>query len=765
MSVDGEPRHLPAAAGDGISGGPAEATRSLLSPQVSREVLSCRVLVVAAGLEEALQLAGLLQEAGFVYVEQVTDALEALRRLQFWQPDLMLLDLAVTPRDGFAVLAELPEMVPDDVLPVLAITEASGGGGPRALREGASDVVCRPLRPEEVLQRVRNLLALRALSVRQQDQTEQLDRLVTERTQSLEQQAHFLRAVLDGLEEGVVACDADGRVTLVNAAAARWGLQPVIGTTLPALLPAALHAADGSVLPVDDDPLRQAFTGYRVVGQELRLSGSGGDPRIVLASGRSLVSDPGDRLGAVVALHDITDRRRVEDELRREVLHDGLTGLASRMLFLDRLAVALVRTERDHRPLAVLLIELEGLAGVNDSFGHEAGDAVLVAVARRIVATLRPGDSAARLSGDKFALLCEAPVGETMARRIARRVRALVCRPVTLEGQQIIPRVSIGIAVQRDTGRTAEEVVQDAHAAVFHARQHGVPEAIFESAHRQELLERMDLAAELRHATVRDELRLHYQPIIDLRSGRIVGAEALVRWQRPGEGLLSPLRFLPVAEQTGLIIDVGRWVLRAACTQLALWERTRVLDPGFMLSVNLSTREVGDVELAGLVERVVADTRADPHRLCLEIAEATLVQDPGRAVRVLRAVREYGVRIAVDDVGAGGTVSLARLERFDVEVVKMDRSVVAAMTSEQGEVEKLASAIDSGRERGLVTVAEGVETDQQAAVLVAMGCQFAQGFYFSTPVPAERLATLLSSGSSGSSGSVSGLPHPPGTLG
>lgn len=765
MSVDGEPRPFPAVAGDGIPGGRAEATRSLPGRQVSREVLSSRVLVVAAGPEEALRLSNLLQGAGFAYVEGISDSLEALRRVQSWQPDLMLLDLAVTPRDGFAVLAELSEAVPDDVPPVLAITEASGDSGPRALREGASDVVRRPLRAEEVLQRVRNLLSLRASSVRQQEQAEQLGRLVTERTQSLEQQSHFLRAVLDGLEEGVVACDADGRVTLVNAAATRWGLRPATGTALPAVLPVALQAADGSLLPVDDDPLRRAFTGYRVVGQELRLSGPGGDPRIVGASGRSLVADPGDRLGAVVALHDITDRRRVEDELRREVLYDGLTGLASRMLFLDRLAVALARTDRDHRPLAVLLIELEGLAGVNDSLGHEAGDAVLVAVARRILDTLRPGDSAARLSGDEFALLCEAPVGETMARRIARRVRALVCRPVTLEGQQIIPRVSIGIAVQRDTGRTAEEVVQDAHAAVFHARQHGVMEAIFESVHRQELLERMDLAAALRHATARGELRLHYQPVIDLRSGRIVGAEALVRWQRPGEGLLSPLRFLPVAEQTGLIIDVGRWVLRAACTQLALWQRTRMLDPGFTLSVNLSAREVGDVELAGLVEHVVADTRADPHRLCLEITEATLVQDPGRAVRTLRAVREHGVRIAVDDVGAGGTVSLARLERFDVEVIKMDRSVVAAMTSEQGEIERLASMIDSGRARGLVTVAEGVETDQQAAVLVAMGCQHAQGFYFSTAVPAERLATLLTSGPSGSSGSDPRLPYPPGPPG
>jgi diguanylate cyclase (GGDEF)-like protein len=751
MPVDGEPRPASVVAGGGVPGGRAGATRSLPDPQVTREVLTSRVLVVDVERPETLQLVRLLHEAGFAHVEGVGDGFEALDRLRLWQPALMVLDLDIPPRGGFAVLAELPEVVPDDVLPVLALTaDASGDSGPRALREGASDVVRRPFRAEEVLQRVRNLLALRVLSVRRREQAEQLGRLVSERTRSLEQQIQFLRAALDGLEEGVVACDADGQVALVNAVAARWGLRPATGTALSSVIPAVLRSADDSLLPVDDDPLRRAFTGYRVVGQELRLRGPGGDPRIVVASGRSMVSDPGDRLGAVVALYDITDLRRVEGELRREILYDGLTGLASRMLFLDRLGVALARTERDHRPLTVLLVDLEGLAGVNDSLGHEAGDALLVAVAQRILSTLRPGDSAARLSGNEFALLCEAPVGETMARRIAERVQARVCRPLTVAGRQIIPRVSIGIAVQRDAGRTAEEVMRDVHAAAFRARQLGAGPAIFESAHRQELLERMDLAAALRHAVAGGELRLHYQPIIDLRSGLIAGAEALVRWQRPGEGLLSPLRFMPVAEQTGLILDVGRWVLRSACTQLALWQRTPVLDPGFRLSVNLSAREVGDAGLTELVDGVVADTGADPHRLCLEIAETTLVEDPDRVVQALRVVRDRGVRIAADDFGAGGAASLAQLERLGVEMLKVERSVVAAMTSEQGEAGGLARVIDAGRRQGLVTVAKGVETDQQAAALVAMGCELAQGFYFSAAVPAERLASLLTPVSSSS---------------
>jgi diguanylate cyclase (GGDEF)-like protein len=424
-----------------------------------------------------------------------------------------------------------------------------------------------------------------------------------------------------------------------------------------------------------------------------------------------------------------------------------LTGLANRALFLDRLTVALARTERDHRPMAVLLFDVDDFAEINDRFGHEAADAVLVLVAQRLSATLRPGDSGARLAGDEFAVLCESPVGETTARRIAERIRSRVCRPIEVAGGRITLRLSIGIAVQRDAGRTCEEVLQDAHAAVFQARQRGGGRpAIFESAHRQELLERMDIAAALRHAVPGGELRLHYQPAVDLRTGRVVGAEALVRWQRPGEGLLLPPRFLPVAEQTGLIAGVGRWVLRAACAQLVSWQRTPLLDPGFVLSVNLSAREVSASGLPELVDEILADTRANPEQLCLEIAETTLVHDHERAAPVLGAVRERGMRIAVDDVGAGGAPSLAYLRWFDVQVLKVDRSVVTAMTSRNGgDDEMIGSVIDLSRRLGLVTVAEGVETDQQAAVLVAMGCELAQGFYYSPAVPAERFAALLGS--------------------
>jgi diguanylate cyclase (GGDEF)-like protein len=721
-------------------------------PLVTEEILVSRILVVADDPADVRVLTRSLERAGFAHLERVTEVGQALPAYHRFRPDLVLLDLALPDQDRFALLVGLlaglrAAGAPDDFLPVVVLTaDTSDDARLRALREGANDVIVKPYRAEEVLQRVRNLLAVRVLYVHRQEQSERLTRVVAERTVDLDAERQFLRSVLDCLEEGVVACDADGRWRFANAAAARLGLQPAatIGP-LPAVIPGSLRSAGGMPLPADDDPLRRAFTGYRVVGQELQLRGRGDVPRIVVANSRPIVSDPGDRLGAVVALQDVTDRRREENELRRRVLHDELTGLPNRVLFLDRLAMALARAERDRRPLAVLLLNVDHFAGINDALGRRVGDLVLTTLAQRITTTLRPGDSGARLGGDEFAVLCEAPVGETTAQRIADRVRGTLGRPIAVCGRVVTPELSIGITVQRDAGRTAEEVLQDAYAAVFRAqRRGGGRQEIFESAHRQELLERLDVEAALRHALTGGELRLYYQPTVDLRTGRLAGAESLVRWQRPGQGLLRPLQFLPVAEQTGLIADVGRWVLRAACTQLVLWQRTPILDPDFTLSVNLSAQEIVAVDLICLIDQVLTETEVDPRRLCLEITEATLVRDPERVSSVLRALRDRGLRIAVDDFGTG-QVSLAYLQRFPIQMLKVDRSLVATMTSDRHRAEIVSTVVELGHRLGLITVAEGVETDQQAAALVAMGCEFAQGLYFSPAVPADRLAVFIGS--------------------
>lgn len=717
-------------------------------PLVTREILVSRILIVDDEPASMLVLTRLLEQAGFGHLEGVTNAQQVLPAYHRFRPDMVLLDLTMPEQDGLRLLTELRSVgAADDFLPVVVLAAGTSDDARlQALREGANDYIIKPLRAEEVLQRVRNLLAVRVLNVHQQEQSERLARLVTERTAEMDAERQFLQSLLDCLEEAVVACDTNGRWRFANAAAVHLGLEPAATVgPLPAMVPGALRAAGGELLPADDDPLRRAFTGYRVVGQELQLRGPGDVPLVVVANGRPIVSDPGDRLGAVVALQDITDRRRVEDELRRQVLHDGITGLPNRVLFLDRLSVALARAERDHRPLAVLLFSVDHLAGINDSHENRSGDLVLATLAQRITAALRPGDSGARVGGNEFAVLCEAPVGETAAQRIADRIRGELSRPITLTGHVVVPKLNIGIAVQRDAGRTAEEVLQDAHAAVFQAKQRGGSrQEIFESAHRQELLERMDVEAALRHALTDGELRLYYQPIVDLRTGRVAGAESLVRWQRPGQGLLPPRRFIPIAERTGLIVDVGRWVLRSAYTQLALWQRTPILGPDFTLSVNLSAREVRAVDLIAVIDEVLAETEADSRQLCLEITEATLAHDQQRVKSLLRSVRDRGLRIAVDNFGTRQS-SLAYLQRFPIQVLKVDRSFVAAMISNRRDAEIVSTVVELGRRLGLATVAEGVETDQQAAALVARGCEFAQGFYFSAAVPADRLAALIDS--------------------
>ena len=720
--------------------------------QVVQEVMAGRILIVDDEPADVLLLTRLLQQAGFPLVEGVTDAREAAAVYRDWDPDIVLLDLVMPDRDGFAVLADLRASVEaDDFLPVVVLTaDSTPASWLLALGQGASDFIAKPFQAEEVLLRVRNLLATRVLHRRQQRYAEELNNLVAERTRDLEEDRRFLQAVLDCLEEGIVACDADGRTRFANPAAIRLGLTLAATGSLPEVMPGRLHSAEGGALPPDDDPLRRAFAGHRVVGQELRLPGPGLATRTVVADGRPIIADPGTRLGAVVALRDITDRRRVEDELREQTLHDRLTGLPNRVLFLDRLGLALGKAEREHLPVAVMLLDIDHFVDVNDAFGHEAGDAVLATLARRLLRSLRPGDTGARFGGDEYAVVCEAPAGESSARLIAERIRGELSRPVPVVGRRVTPEVSIGIVVARDSGQSPAELMQDAHAAVSQAKRHGgARHELFTHPQRQEMLERQDIEAALRHAFPGNELRLFYQPTVDLRTGQVVGAEALVRWQRPGEGLVLPLRFIPIAEQTGMIVRIGQWVLRTGCSQLAVWQAMTAPDRRFTLSVNLSAREVITPGLVELVDDVLRTTQADPHRLCLEVTETTLIHDPDHAVRVLDALRARGLRIALDDFGAGHS-SVAHLERFPLAVLKVDRSFVTAMTTDRGNAEIVSTVINLGHRLGLVTVAEGVETDHQASELVAMGCEFAQGYYFSAAIPAERMAALIRQGSPGS---------------
>ncbi len=437
-------------------------------------------------------------------------------------------------------------------------------------------------------------------------------------------------------------------------------------------------------------------------------------------------------------------RQRTEDEIHYQALHDPLTGLPNRLLFKDRLRHALARSGRDGAPVAVLFLDLDNFKVINDSLGHEAGDAVLVQLAPRLAESVRSGDTVARFGGDEFVLLCEDLSGEEEALEIAQRVQSCFERPFAIGGSEHLAAASIGLALGAAGADTPDELIADADAAMYHAKRHGRARCErFEPTMRRNAQERLRTEAELRHALENDELRLYYQPVVNLAGGRIVAVEALVRWQHPERGLVAPVEFIPIAEESGLIVPLGDWVLREALRMAAYWRRLRPAPaPPVVVSVNVSARQMAEPGLVPRVAQVLSEAGVDPSQLALEITESMLIEDPLASADVLSALRALGVRMVLDDFGTGYS-SFNYIKHFPVDFLKLDRSFVVELTAGSTDVAIVNAVVEMARALDTRVVAEGVETDAQLDEVIRLGCDLAQGFYFARPVPPERVDDLL----------------------
>jgi diguanylate cyclase (GGDEF)-like protein/PAS domain S-box-containing protein len=440
----------------------------------------------------------------------------------------------------------------------------------------------------------------------------------------------------------------------------------------------------------------------------------------------------------VCVSRDISERKNAELELAHRALHDGLTGLPNRTLFLDRLGHALRRSRRRDTGLAILFADLDRFKVVNDSLGHEAGDRLLVDVAMRLSSALRPADTLARLGGDELILLCEDIASESDARSIAERLLQTFADPFLVQDGEAFLHASIGIALSRDGFETPEDLIRDADAAMYRAKERGHAYELFDEAMRQDVRDRLALEAALRRGIDRGELRLHCQPLVCLSAGRIEGFESLVRWEHPEHGLIPPASFIPLAEETGLIVPVGAWVLREACATLRrLIDRTGMT--WLQASVNVSPRQLRQADFVSQVQCALDDHGLSPESLVVEITESAIMEAGTAAI--LRGLKDIGVCLAMDDFGTGYS-SLSHLRRFPLDVIKVDRSFVAGLGDGQGS--SIAGAIVSlAQALGLRTVAEGIEDDDQCRAVRALGCDLGQGFLFARPMPADDLSQLL----------------------
>lgn len=545
-------------------------------------------------------------------------------------------------------------------------------------------------------------------------------------------------ALVENSSDLVTIVDRDGLISFQSPSVARvmgWETDLTEATNFVA----ALQAADQERWRTIVDLLSEDHDDELVAEWPVRHAD--GSWRFLQTVITNLVDEPSVG-GLVLNSRDVSDQKALEDQLRHLAFHDQLTGLANRALFAEHLDQAIRRQSRMGGELAVLFIDLDEFKSVNDLHGHILGDELLKQAAERLGATLRDADAIARMGGDEFAALFEGVALGHDASAAAERVIESFNQPFTIESVEVFVTASMGLAVSDSGTESAEELIRNADLAMYAAKTSNKGRyEVFSTNMHSTILDRMQMELDLRHALDKCEFEAYYQPIVTLPSGAIVGAEALFRWNHPRRGLVMPDQFIWVAESSGLIVQIGAWMLTTACREFEVLTRGtagQVLG----LSVNLSTRQLGDPLLLDTVRNALAESGLDARRLTLEITESTVMVDVPNTFRVLSELRSFGVKIAIDDFGTGYS-SLSLLSEIPVDTIKIDRSFVTDVAN-RPEPGRLIRAIQSlASDFDLCTVAEGVEDLEQLEALAGLGCQSAQGFYFARPQPAARLAELL----------------------
>jgi diguanylate cyclase (GGDEF)-like protein/PAS domain S-box-containing protein len=547
-----------------------------------------------------------------------------------------------------------------------------------------------------------------------------------------------LSSITLNIGEGVCAIDAGGRLTFVNPAAADLIDLAPLNITSEQAAERAIAAPDFLLVPA-----REAMRTRRTIREDdARFCGKDG-AAVPVAYTASAVMREGKPSGAVITFRDITERKAFEDELHHHAFYDSLTGLANRRLLVERLDQALRRSDLDRKTHALIFIDVDRFKSINDSLGHVTGDEFLVAIGNRMKGVVRGHDLIARFGGDEFVVLLEDVAGQEEAVVAARRICAAVQQPLVLSGgYEMVATVSVGIAMT-EPGKTTDDLLRDADVAMYEAKARGgggVYRVFDRLSMGTRSAERLEIEADLRKGLERDELEVHYQPFYSLDGQQIVGAEALVRWRHPVNGLIAPMSFIPIAEESGLILPVGRYVLEQACRQVrSIKDRLGVELP---VSVNLSPRQFQESGLLSQVAAALDASGLPSASLTFEITESMVMEDLSGARDVMKKLNRLGVRLAIDDFGTGHS-SLAYLKQFPVHEVKVDRAFVKGVGESRVDSAIVRAVIELANAIGISAVAEGVETPDQVTGLRMLGCRVAQGYFFSHPLPAKEFDELL----------------------
>ena len=705
------------------------------------------VLIVEDTPASLKLLSDLLTEAGY-YVRQAPNGELALWTAQSRPPELILLDVRMPGIDGFEVCRRLKADPALSQVPVIFLSaQHDTDDKVRGFALGAVDFIAKPFQTEEILARtdahVRLGRAQKALAAERASLEERVAERTAELAREVEQRRaneEFLRLasqVFEATQDAIVVTDREGRIVATNPAFTQisgYTAQEAMGQSV-----GVLHA--GNQDPATFELMVQSIVGTGHWSGEILARRKNGETYPGLLSASVVRDEAGHVVNHVAVFMDITERKAEQHLIDFLSNHDALTGLPNRMLARQRFEQTLAAARREGRCVAVMCLDLDRFKSINDSYGHDMGDQALKAVATFLNGVVREGDTVTRQGGDEFQIIVsdDAQLGATMA--LAQKILSGLRKELMLDEQQLTVTSSIGIAVSLTDGDSFDELVRNGDTALFRAKEIGRDNyAFFTERMDAEIRDKLAIQGQLRGAIARDEFEVHYQPQMCLKTGVMLGAEALLRWDSAVLGKVPPNRFIPLAEEYGLVNSIGEWVLESVCAQMKVWHDQGLGD--IKVAVNLAAGQFANDATVPYVESTLRKFGVAAEYLGLEITEGTVMGDPNKAVAVLRRLKDIGVSISLDDFGTGYS-SLSYLKRFPIDVLKIDKSFVDDVTTNTADAAIALSVISLAHNLNMRVIAEGVETREQVQFLTERGCDEMQGYYFSRPVNAEAFTALL----------------------
>jgi diguanylate cyclase (GGDEF)-like protein/PAS domain S-box-containing protein len=692
-------------------------------------ILPLKILLVENDPAAATEIRAALSAGGgdSFEVEWVRQLSDGLARLSKKGIAAVLLELSLPDSQGIETFDKLFTTAPD--VPILILGgNASEALAKEAVGRGAQDYLLPGHLDSYSLPRaLRNAIERKAVE----------DALYVEKERAL--------VTLNSIGDAVLCTDISGKITYLNLVAESmtgWPREEAIGKPLGEVF----QIIDGATRKTARDPMKMAVEENKTVGLTVNcvLVRRDGFESGIEDSAAPIHDRAGRVIGAVIVFHDVSAARAMSHQMTHSAQHDIVTNLPNRLLLNDRISQAISLARRQNRPLAVIFLDLDRFKYINDSLGHATGDKLLQSVSKRLLAGVRSSDAVSRQGGDEFVILLSEISHPEDAATSARKLLLSLNAPHSIDGHDLDIAGSIGISVYPEDGEDAETLIKNADRAMYHAKEKGRNNfQFFKPEMNRQALERQSLEGSLRHAIVRGEFLLHYQPKVNLFTGQISGVEALIRWQQSDRGLVPPSQFVPIAEDCGLILPIGRWVLREACRQARAWQCAGL--PRLPVAVNVSAVEFRDQDFVEGVRTVLSETGLEARCLELELTEGVLMEDAESTAAVLQELKTMGVHLAVDDFGTGYS-SLSYLRQFPIDILKIDRSFVQQITADSEDSLIVSAIINMGKSLKHVVVAEGIETQEQRAYLQSQHCAEGQGYFFSRPVPAAQFAHLLQMG-------------------